>query len=327
MLMASILGIAACQYKRAHQMAKETGLAEFSNAGSEGGGGYRATRRSANYFASASSTLGANKAAVAAELAPPPPQSPANVDRKLIRNGALDLLVNDVGEAVAKIGSIVTGSGGYVEKSNQTYSGGHMATLTVRVPAAKLDPVIADLKKLATAVDRENVEVRDVTREYIDLDAHLRNAQAEEAAYLQILKRATTIKDTLDVTEKLSDVRGRIEEMQGEMKWLTSQIEMSSLEITLRSEADTTVLGIHWRPIRQAKIAVSDMLSGLADWADSVVAFFIYLPLILLWIFSILVLLVIAWRLLRFLWRKFGPKVSWRLPWPRSKAPAEPKTE
>lgn len=269
----------------------------------------------------------ANKGIVAtAELAPPP-ESPPVIERKLIRNGALDLLVNDVGQTVDKIGSVVTAAGGFVEKSNQTYSSGHMATLTVRIPAAKLDSVIAELKKLATTVDRENVEVRDVTREYIDLDARLRNAQAEEAAYLQILKRATTIKDTLDVTEKLSDVRGRIEEMQGEMKLLTSQIEMSSLEVTLRSEADATVAGIRWRPLRQAKIAVSDMLSGLADWADSVVAFFIYLPLILLWIFSVLVLLVIAWRLLKFLWRRFGPKVNWRLPWPRSKAQAEPKIE
>jgi hypothetical protein len=47
---------------------------------------------------------------------------------------------------------------------------------------------MADLKKLAVNVERENVEARDVTREYVDLDARLRNARAEEAQYLQILK-------------------------------------------------------------------------------------------------------------------------------------------
>ena len=128
--------------------------------------------------------------------------------RKIVRNGALDLLVNDVGQSVTKIGSIVTGAGGYVEKATQTNSGGHSANMTVRVPAESLDKVIAEIKHLAANVDRESVEGRDVTREYIDLDARLRNGQAEEAQYLQILKRAATIKDTLDVTEKLSDVRG-----------------------------------------------------------------------------------------------------------------------
>ena len=235
--------------------------------------------------------------------------------RKIIRNGSLDLLVNDVGQSIDKIGTIVAGMGGFVEKSTQTNSGGHSASVTVRVPASRLDSVLAQIKSLATSIDRESVEVRDVTREYIDLDARLRNAQAEESQYLQILKRATTIKDTLDVTEKLSDVRGRIEQMQGEMKFLTSQIDMSTLEISLRAEADAAVAGIHWRPLRQAKIALSEMISGLADWADSVVAFFINLPLIAVWFLSIVALAVVALRVLRFLWRRLGPKKGWRLPW------------
>jgi hypothetical protein len=241
--------------------------------------------------------------------------------RKIIRNGSLDLLVNDLGQSVDKIGSIVKGASGFVEKATQMNGSVHSATVTVRIPAGRLDQVMAQIKALATNVDRESVEVRDVTREYIDLDARLRNAQAEEAQYLQILKRATTIKDTLDVTEKLTDLRGQIEQLQGEMKFLTSQIDMSTLEITLRAEADESVAGFHWRPLRQARIAVNDMVSGLADWVDSVVAFFINLPLIAAWLLSILALVVIAIRLVRYLWRRFGPKTSWRLPWKRPAAP------
>lgn len=237
--------------------------------------------------------------------------------RKIIRNGSLDLLVSDLTSSIEKISSIAVAAGGYVEKSNQSNTGLRSASLTIRVPAGRLDQTIADIKRLATVVERENLEVRDVTREYVDLDARLRNAQAEETQYLQILKRAVTIKDTLDVTEKLSDVRGRIEEMQGEMKLLTTQIDMSSLEISLHSEAEATVAGIHWRPLVQARIAVSEMLSGLADWFDSVVSFIIYLPVIILWLISILVLLVITVRVIRFFWRKFGPKINWRLPWKR----------
>jgi hypothetical protein len=122
----------------------------------------------------------------------------------------------------------------------------------------------------------------------------------------------------------LSDVRGRIEQLQGEIKFLTAQIDMSTLEITVRAEADASVAGIHWRPLRQAKIALSEMVSGLADWVDSVVAFLINLPLIAAWLLSLVILVFVAARLLRFLWRKFGPKISWRLPWRRSTSRAEP---
>ena len=238
--------------------------------------------------------------------------------RKIVRNGSLDLLVSDVSQSVSKIGSIVTDAGGFIEKSTQSNSGGRGASMTVRVPAGRLDETIAAIKKLAVVVDRETVEARDVTREYIDLDARLRNAQAEEAAYLQILKRAASIKDTLDVTEKLSDVRGRIEQLQGEMKFLTSQIDKSSIEISLRAEADSEIAGIRWRPLRQAKIAAQEIVSGLADWADSVIAFFINLPLVAVWVLSIVILVLVAVRLLRFLWRRFGPKTNWNWPWRRS---------
>jgi len=240
--------------------------------------------------------------------------------RKIVRNGALELLVADVGQTASKIGTLAGGMGGFVEKSTQTNTAGHTAVITVRVPADDLDRFMSEVKKLALGVDRENIEARDVTRDYVDLDARLRNAQAEEAQYLQILKRATTIKDTLEGAEKLSSVRGRIEQLQGEMKYLSTEIEMCSVEISLRGEADTTVLGIHWRPLRQAKVALSEMISGLADWADSVIAFLINLPLIVVWLISVLALVVIAIRVLRFCWRKLGPKTGWRLPWPRSRA-------
>lgn len=269
----------------------------------------------ASYSSESRGTGGGYAVQTVAAIAPAE-QSPESIPgRKIIRNGSLELLVNDVKQSTEKIGSIVSAAGGYVEKATQTSTGTHTASITVRVPAPRLDDVMAEIKRLATNVDRETVEARDVTREYIDLDAHLRNAKAEEAQYLQILKSARTIKDTLDTTEKLSDVRGRIEQLQGEMNYLTSQIDMSSLEISVRAEAEADVAGIHWRPLREAKIAFSEMLSGLADWADSVIAFFVNLPLIAVWLLSIIILLVVAVRIVIFLWKRLVPKVNWRWPW------------
>ena len=242
-------------------------------------------------------------------------QTSATAPRKIIRNGSLEVTVADVDRASAQIRSIVEGLGGFVEKSSQTNVGGHTATVTARVPAESLDRAIAQVKSVASSVDREGIDARDVTREYVDLDARLRNAKAEEARYLEILKKATTIKDTLDGAEKLSNVRGRIEQLQGEMNYLTSQIDMSALEISVQTEAGSTVLGVKWHPFRQAKIALGEMISGLADWADAVIAFFINLPLIIVWAASVMALLFVALRVLVFSWKKLGPKTNWR--WPK----------
>jgi hypothetical protein len=95
---------------------------------------------------------------------------------------------------------------------------------------------------------------------------------------------------------------------------------MSSLEILLRADSDAPVARIHWRPLGQAKIAVGEVISGLADWADSIIAFLINLPLVAVWLVSIVILVLVAFRILRFLWRRFGPKTSWRIPWRRAPA-------
>lgn len=121
----------------------------------------------------------------AAEALAPPQAAP--LSRKMVRNGSLEMIVADVAQASGKIRGIVDGLGGYVEKSSQTNVGGRSATLTVRVPAASLDQAMSQIEKVALHVDQESVEARDVTREYIDLDARLRNAQAEEARIWRFL--------------------------------------------------------------------------------------------------------------------------------------------
>ena len=86
------------------------------------------------------------------------------------------------------------------------------ATLTIRVPAARFAEVEAEIRKLGLRVEGEQMEAEDVTRQYVDQQARLRNLHAQEAQYLAILKQARSVKDILDVSEKLNGVRGEIEQ-------------------------------------------------------------------------------------------------------------------
>jgi hypothetical protein len=96
------------------------------------------------------------------------------------------------------------------------------------------------------------------------------------------------VKDTLEVSDKLNEVRGAIEERQAEFEALSKQVETVAINITLRAEADAQVFGLNWRPLYQVKIAAREGLGGLADYAASMTAFVFYLPTVLLWLFTIL---------------------------------------
>jgi hypothetical protein len=50
------------------------------------------------------------------------------------------------------------------------------------------------------------------------------------------------VKDTLEVSDKLNEVRGAIEERQAEFEALSKQVETVAINITLRAEADAILL-------------------------------------------------------------------------------------
>jgi len=109
------------------------------------------------------------------------------------------------------------------------------------------------------------------------------------------------VKDTLDVSEKLNAVRGEIEQQQAEFEALSKQVETVAITISLHSEAEAQVFGLHWRPLYEIKLAMMQGLEGLADYATSMFSFVCYLPAILLWLATILGGTALGWKIARIL--------------------------
>lgn len=227
-------------------------------------------------------------------------------ERKLIRNAGLELTVADVRAAVEQVRKVTEASGGDI--SNLEITGGResvSASLVVRVPASGLVSAVSEYKKLAVRTDHEEMTGRDVTREFYDNQAHLNNLRAEEQQYLTIMKQARTVSDILEVSEKVSDVRDRIERLQAQIQVMTHDIEMSAVSITLTQVSAPQVLGVQWRPLYNAKIAARELMAGLGDWIDWVVALLIKLPLIVLWMATVGALLWLVWKIVRAVWLRF----------------------
>jgi Domain of unknown function (DUF4349) len=156
----------------------------------------------------------------------------------------------------------------------------------------------------------DHTHVRDVTREYVNQEATLRNSRAEEAQYLAILKRATAIKDVLEISSKLAEVRGRIDECEGDLRFLHHQVEMALLTTNITGVAETRVFGIHWRPLYEVKLSLRGALFAIADYTNSMVALLLNLPVIAMWGFTIIGLLKVGWLMLRRIALLFFPGLA-----------------
>jgi hypothetical protein len=239
----------------------------------------------------------------------------AAADRKIVRTGALELTVKSPAAAAEQIRLMAESMGGYLETAQ---IGGTKdaptADITIRIPAAHFEDAKAGIRKLAARVEREKTDAQDVTRQYVDMEARLRNLRAEEAQYLTIVRSAYKVEDLLQVSEKLSEVRGQIEQQQAEFQTLSKQVETVAITISLRVLADAQVFGLNWRPLYQLKVAARDGLDAIADYAATMAAILFYVPVVLAWSLTILFAVVVSWRAVCWTGRRF-------LNWPTTVAP------
>jgi hypothetical protein len=231
-------------------------------------------------------------------LSPPPREG--TEDRKTVQTASLDLIVTRPAQAVEDIRQLAKRMSGYLESSQVSGSpNAFAASIAIRVSSPRFEEAHAAICKLALRVDEDRITAQDTTKQYVDLHARLRNLRAEEGQYQLILKQAKTVKDTLEVSEKLSGVRGEIEQQQPEFDVLSKQIETVAIHVALHAEVDAQVFGLSWRPLLQLKVGARAGLQGLADYAESITYFLFYLPTILLWLMTILLGAAAGWRILR----------------------------
>jgi hypothetical protein len=235
----------------------------------------------------------------------------AGAERRIIRTSALEMVVQHPADTAEKIAAIAEGMGGYLESANEGGQNATSGALAIRVPAARLQEARAEIRKLGLRVESEKVDAQDVTRQYVDQGARIRNLGAEEAQLLAILKQATTVKDMMAVSERLSEVRGQIEQQQAEFNALSRQIETVAIAISLRTESEAQVFGLNWRPGYQLKLALHDGLDSIATYATAMTTILFYLPAALMWAGTILIGIVISWRVTRWVGERwFGSKTT-----------------
>ncbi len=236
----------------------------------------------------------------APDIASPPQGSPggtgASFDRMIINNAQISMEVKDTTDSLNAVGRIAEDHGGFVVSNSFRYEGERkVATVTIRVPALAYQTTLAELRRLAIKVQGEDSKAQDVTEEYSDLQAQLRNLQATEAQYLDLLKKAQSIDEILKVQARISDTRNQLERIKGRMVYMERTTEMASITISLFS-LDRSAVGTNrqsagwWKSPAEAFEQSIVFLSRVATAFVIAISFF-------WWLIILMGAGYIAWRI------------------------------
>ena len=134
---------------------------------------------------------------------------------------------------------IASRHGGFIASSRT--SGGKFlsGTIVLRIPASQFEIALGELKALGK-VTGEQISGEDVTAQFVDLQARLRNWEAQEDVLLKLMAKSKSIEESLKVQRALQDVQLSIEEIRGQLRVLNDQTDMSTITLSLAERAPVT---------------------------------------------------------------------------------------
>ncbi len=161
-----------------------------------------------------------------------------------MKTGAIALVVEDdqVGPVLTQVQALAAAAGGEVaDAKTQELGPTPSGSVTLRVPVARFEDVVARVRALEADVRSATTRGADVTAQYADLEAQLRTLTAARDRFLEILSRARTIGDVLAVQQRVDDVTGRIDRLEGQRRVLADQSDRATLQVSV-TEADDPVV-------------------------------------------------------------------------------------
>ena len=228
-------------------------------------------------------------------------------ERMIIWTGDVSLIVKDAEDSLEKVEAIAKDLGGYVVNSSSWYQDEQLrARLSIRVPAEEFDAAMARLKELAIRVENRNISTQDVTEEYTDLDARLRNLEATETELLELLtevrERTGKAEDILAVHREVSNIRGQIEQVKGRMQYLEKMTAMATINVELIPDVlAKPIVVAGWQPTGTAANALRTLVRTLQRIVDAALWLIIY-------VLPTLVVIAIPFFILWTIWRRWRKK-------------------
>ena len=229
--------------------------------------------------------------------------------RQTIANANISLVVPNTETALAGIEQITSDLGGYVadvDISQDMYNGAETlrGAMTLRVPSDSLNEALDQMQALATNVNHLNINRQDVTDQYSDLDARLRNLRATETELLALLTEVrerpnAKVEDILAVHRSLTQIREEIETLQGRKNLLDNRIDFSTVRVELIPDSIyRPIVEEPWSASGPVRNALRTLVATLQGLLTALIWALLYLaPLLLVFLIPLaaLIWLVRLW--------------------------------
>jgi hypothetical protein len=245
-------------------------------------------------------------------------------DRLITMNVDLSIVVADPQKKMDAINQMAKDLGGYLISMNisQVYTSSGdtvpQGSISIRVPAVKLDSALSQIKAGVVDVQSENRSGQDVTSQYVDLQSQLTNLEKAETDLQDIMDEAknnpgndstTKTQDVLNVYNQIVNIRGQIEQIQGQMKYIEETTSTSAINVTLIAEKTIQPIEIGgWKPQGVARDAVQALVKFLQGFVNFVIYFVLLVLPILIVVFVPIGLII--WGILALVRRSKSRKAA-----------------
>lgn len=223
-----------------------------------------------------------------------PDDNPLIQPQKLIRTANLRFETQSLEETYEKINRSVSKHEAYFQRDTEGKDYQSLyRSMTIKVPQKHFESLIREITSGVSYFDIKEIGSRDVTEQFIDLEARLKAKKSLEERYLDLLKKATKISEILEIERELTNIREEIESKEGQLKYLQSSVSFSTIEVHFYKKMARG---------EQTRVSYwTKMKNGFVSGWNGILSFFI--GLLHIWPF-ILILVVLIW----YLKRKLFPK-------------------
>ena len=161
-------------------------------------------------------------------------------NRKLIKEGSITFETSDAKATKIIIDKATSQFKGYLSEDNE-YDYGYRIqhNVTIRIPSENFDKLLTTISNSVEEMDDQNITVKDVTEEYVDVEARLKSKKKVEDRYISLLSKAHSVGDILQVEHELARIREDIERVEGRLRYLKNQVSLSTLRITYYQTIET----------------------------------------------------------------------------------------
>ncbi len=152
--------------------------------------------------------------------------------RKIIREGTVKFETHDVNGTNKFISDIAKELKGYISKDEiQDYSDKVEHNLVIRIPVGQFDLLLSKISSHAGNLESKSINSRDVTEEYVDVEARLNTKSVLEKRHKELLNQAKNVTEILSIEKELGKLREDIESVEGRLRYLKDNISMSTLTV------------------------------------------------------------------------------------------------